>query len=197
VADEGKPGEHARERGGLVDLAKETAEHAWTGLERSLAGADLAPLLPAADLPALPATGALGALAERLDREADLFRNVALRELARVAWVERVTHGVVVALAGCEVGVAAIAVVCALLGAVEGRAPLLFLAAFVIAAGAAGVAFAHAAAATAALGRARDVEDRIFRLGIALEWRAGDAALYQDALARLERDLSPARPSEP
>lgn len=188
-------------------------EGASAGIGRGLEGAsaalatpdsaDLAPLLPAVDLPELPADGPLGALATRLDREADLCRGLALRELARVAWTTRITQTVVIVAAACEILIATAAAGVALVGGVgDGRAGLFLLAALIVAGGA-GLVLAAAGRARAshtkladdATLRARSLEERIFRVAIALEWRRAGEPLYQDALARLERDIAPAPPS--
>ena len=98
--------------------------------------ADVTALLASVDLPELASEGPLGSLALRLDCEADLFRGVALRELARVGWVSRITQTMVVATATCAVAVAACAVVLAVFGGtIEGRLGLLVLAAAVVGAG--------------------------------------------------------------
>lgn len=207
---------------GLVELVKETATKTFVGLGRGLdAGLDasghalegagralaapeateLAPLMGAADLPSIVAVdrplGPLSALSERLDREADLFRGIALRELARVGWVERVTQSVVVAAAVCEGVIAACASAAALFATpIEGRTGLFFVAALIVAIGAATVIYAaarvrgsHARLAEQALARAKEIEARMFRVALALEWRGAGDALFQDALARLERDV--------
>lgn len=195
-----------------MELVEQSARDAVDGLNRGMLrgfteanaalaapeGAELAPLLAATDLPELPADGPLGSIGVRLDREADLLRNVALRELARVGWMERVTLLVLVATVVCEVLVAACATFSALMGA-EGRGGLFALAAIILAGSAGGVAAvisrsraAHRALATDALARARVIEQRIFRLALVMEWRAAGPVLYQDALARLERDDVPA-----
>jgi hypothetical protein len=198
---------------GLTALVEETAKQTIENLGRSLegasdalatpAGADLASLLPETDLPELGAEhaeeGALGKLARRLDREADLFRGVALRELARVAWTTRITQVILVSAAIVEAAIAACAAIVAVLGGTaEGRLGLFFIAAAIVATGAAGVVFSNAKAraghtklAEDALARARLIEERLFRVGLAMEWRSAGATLYQDALARLERDVSP------
>ncbi len=205
---------------GLVDLVQKTATEAMKGIGRAeeafehaqdaalrglgganaaLAtpeGANLATLLPATDLPELAADGPLGAMATRLDREADLLRGVALRELSRVSWVVRIGQTVLVASVICEIAIASCATILAIFGSLE-RGGLLALAATIVAVGAAGVMTftsrtrtAHVALANDAMERARRIEDRLFRVGIALEWRRAGDALYQEALARLERDLT-------
>jgi hypothetical protein len=199
---------------GLVELVHESAgeviggighglERGFERAEAALAtpeSADVTALLASVDLPELPSDGPLGAIALRLDREADLFRGVALRELARVGWVSRIAQTVVVAAATCEVAVAVCAVVLAVFGgAGDGRFGLLLLAACIVGAAGLGVAAsasrmrnAHARLADDALARARVIEDRLFRVGLTMEWRGAGTAFYQDALARLERDASPA-----
>lgn len=161
------------------------------------ANADVAALLPATNLPELATEGPLGLLATRLDREADLFRGVALRELARIGWVERIAQTLVVIAVACEIAVAICAVFLAVFGGGDGRLGLLLGAASIVGAGGIGASLsaarmraAHTKLADGALERARAVEDRLFRVGIAMEWRAAGATLYQDALARLERDVS-------
>lgn len=193
---------------GLVELVHETTGDVIHGLgqgfERAGAAlatpdsADVTSLLAAVDLPELAADGPLGALALRLDREADLLRGVALRELARVSWVSRITQTMVVATATCAIAVAACAVVLAIFGmTLEGRLGLLVLAAGVVGAAGVGVAAsaarmraAHTELAHDALARARTIEDRLFRVGLTMEWKSAGPTLYQDALARLERDTS-------
>lgn len=195
---------------GLVELVHEGAgnvmEGLGHGLDRAVAalatpeGAELTSLLAAVDLPELASEGPLGAIALRLDREADLFRGVALRELSRIGWVERVAQTIVVAAAACEAAVAATAVVLAVFGGpLEGRIGLLFLAATIVGLAGASAAWsasrtrvAHTKLAEAALGRARALEERLFRVGLTMEWKSAGPTLYQDALARLERDVSPA-----
>lgn len=199
---------------GLVELVQESAATTIAGIghgfERGLdrasealatpENADMSALLAAVDLPELASDGPLGAIALRLDREADLFRGVALRELARVGWVERIAQTMVVAAATCEVAVAVVAVFLAVFGgAVEGRLGLLFLAAVLVGLAGIGVAAsasrtraAHTRLADSALARARALEERLFRVGLTMEWKSAGPTLYQDALARLERDTSPA-----
>ena len=194
---------------GLAELVHETTGDVIHGLGQGLerAGAaldtpenaDMTALLAAVDLPELASEGPLGALALRLDREADLFRGVALRELARVGWVSRITQTTVVVTASCAVLVAACAVVLAVFGGTaDGRLGLLLLAATVVGAAGVGVAASAARTRTAhtqlahdALARARVIEERLFRVGLVMEWRSAGPTLFQDALARLERDHSP------
>jgi len=63
-----------------------------------------------------------------------------------------------------------------------------------VAASASRMRTAHARLAEDALTRARVIEERLFRVGLTMEWRAAGPTLFQDALARLERDASPASP---
>ena len=199
---------------GLVQLVQESASEVMGGLghglERGLdrAGAalatpdsaDVTSLLASVDLPELASDGPLGQIALRLDREADLFRGVALRELARIGWVERIAQTMVVTAATCELAVAVVAVVLAVFGGgAEGRLGLLALGAFIVgmagvgvAASAARMRIAHTRLADDALARARALEERLFRVGLTMEWRSAGPTLYQDALARLERDTAPA-----
>ena len=200
---------------GLAEVMHARAERALTGLGRGLgpsleglgaqlggaraaldapAEADLAPLLPTADLPEVAADGPLGAIAIRLDREADLHRGVALRELARVAWTTRIAQAVAVVGFVVEVLIAAAATLRGLGGgAVEGRASLFVLAALITAGGAGFVLLAatrarevHGRLADDAARRARAVEDRLFRVGIALERARAGGREREAALERLE-----------
>lgn len=203
---------------GLVELVQERASSTLSGIGQGLergfdrAGAalatpenaDVTALLASVDLPELASDGPLGAIALRLDREADLFRGVALRELARVGWVSRIAQTMVVVAAACEIAVAACAVILAVFGssAGDGRMGMLFLAACVVGVAGIGAAFSgakmratHATLADEALARARAIEDRLFRVGLTMEWKTAGPTLYQDALARLERDASPSSPA--
>lgn len=188
----------------IADALEEGARDALKGLERGLVkaddalkapdGSDLSALLGSTDLPELPTEGALGSLGVRLDREADLHRNVALRELGRVAWVDRITLIVALAAFLGEAAIAACATASTLVGIVEGRSGLFLLAALILAAGAAGFAAIvassrrlHRDLAMDALARARSIEEELFRLGVVMEWRAAGPTLHQEALARLER----------
>lgn len=188
----------------IADALEERARDALKGLEQGLMkadavlkapdGSDLAALLGSTDLPELPADGALGSLGVRLDREADLHRNVALRELGRVAWVDRITLIVVLLAFVGEAAIAACATASTLVGVIEGRSGLFALAALILAGGAAGFAAIvsssrriHKDLAMDSLARARAIEDELFRLGVVMEWRAAGPTLFQEALARLER----------
>lgn len=187
-----------------AETLEEGAKGALTRLERGVAkanralaapeGADLAPLLVATDLPELATSGALGSLGTRLDREADLYRNVALRELGRVAWIDRVTLTLIVVAFLGEGAIATTATLSALAGAIEGRGGLFALAATILAVAGAGVAALvassrrmHRALATEAIERSRAIEESLFQLAVVMEWRGTEAPLFQDALARLER----------
>lgn len=183
-----------------LEAAQRRAQAALAKADAALsapAAADLTPLLAATDLPELPSAGALGSLGVRLDREADLYRNVALRELARVSWIDRVTLiSVMVAFIG-EAGVAACAAFSGLIGSNDGRGSLFALAATILAVAPAGVAAVVAGArrmhkdlAADALTRSRSIEERLFQLGVVMEWRGTEPALFQDALARLEATRS-------
>jgi hypothetical protein len=182
-----------------ADVLGKKAQGALATANKALAapeGADLAPLLSATDLPELPQEGALGSLGVRLDREADLYRNVALRELGRVAWIDRVTLTVAVLAFLGEAALAAAAGFSAIAGAIEGRGSLFALAAIILAAGPAGIAAIvassrkmHRALATEALERSRSIEEKIFQLAVTMEWRKTEPPLFQDALARLEGRL--------
>jgi hypothetical protein len=158
-------------------------------------------LLDDTDLPELAEGDALGALAIRLDRESDLMRNLALRQMTRMAWSDRIaqTVAVFVALGGAALAVAAV------LGALTngdhaGRATLIVAAAailvvtggmvWIVARSGARRAAEHAREAFA---RAQAAELRLERVAILLATRAADVKAYKAALARFELRASTAK----
>jgi hypothetical protein len=163
------------------------------------AGTDVEGLLGAADLPAFADADPVASLAHRLDREADLWRNLALRELARLAWVDRIAQWVaIVAIVG-DVGLGVVAAIAAIFGSehAAGSTLLLGVAAAALTVGAVVVAFItmpirrmQKAVANEALVRADLAELRLHRVAIVLAWKNQEPAVYQEALARLERDAS-------
>ncbi|MBL8681017.1 MAG: hypothetical protein JNK05_17680 [Myxococcales bacterium] len=153
-------------------------------------------LLGDTDLPEL-AGDPLEAMARRLDREADLWRELSLRALARAAWADRVAQSAAVGAWLVTVATAALALFVALVG---GGRSLLSVALVVAAiagvlAGTAivawvshGVRRTQGALAGAASERAELAELRLQRLGVVLALRNEDVALFHRALARLESD---------
>jgi hypothetical protein len=191
---------------GIAEVARKEAEELADVIGAKMtqaAGALVGPsearvedMLPATDLPEVPGEDSLARLSTRLDREADFFRALAVRELAAAAWVERLTFVGAIVLAMAAVGVAAALVFAVVIGGENagGRALLGVVALAALAFGAASVALlgrgpraARLGVARDALDRARDVESKIEGLTILFEWRRQSPTLYQDALARAER----------
>jgi hypothetical protein len=182
-------------------LATEGASRIGKRAQQALAGtaAELEALVKQSDLPSIDGADAVTELASRLDREADLWRSLAVRELARATWAGRVALG---GAAGAVVGDLALATVggfAALFGAEQWgpRAALLLVAGVILTLGAGIVALVCASIRRAqreivrdALVRADLAELRLHRVAIVMAWRTGDPALFHEALARLERDAA-------
>lgn len=163
-------------------------------------------LLRQADLPELDSGNPLSSLAIRLDRESDLWRSVAMRQLARAAWMDRIAISTsVVSLVGVMV-LAAIAAFRALfasgggglVGAGQGAgvALLLLVGALLVLLGswrltrAAGqIRAGQIAVAREALSRADVGELRLQRLAVLLETRGLDPEAYRAALRQLESEI--------
>jgi hypothetical protein len=181
------------------------------GLKRGLSGAKRAldgpegaaveSLIDDTDLPELAGGDALSALALRLDRESDLLRSLGLRQLARVAWADRIalTVAIVTLIAG---GALAATAILGTLASAEhsGRATLVVAAAFTLVACATLVwIVARSGARRAgelareAFAKARESELRLERVAVLLAIRAADPKGYKAALARFE----PLRSDEP
>jgi hypothetical protein len=157
---------------------------------------ELGSMLSEANLPELEGDP-LEAIARRLDREADLWRELSLRALARAAWADRVAQtaavgawlvsvtGALLGLLGGALGGArsgyAIGLALASIGSVLAATGL-------VAWVSAGVRRTQGALAGAALERADLSELRLQRLGVVLALRREDPALFPRALARLESD---------
>jgi hypothetical protein len=157
-----------------------------------------AEILERADLPELQGEAPLVSLAIRLDREADLWRKVALRQLERSAWAGRLAvMSAVVALVG-ELALAAIGGFRALFGGGLAAAPPLLLAvsAAILALGTFCAAWALGRArqsqleiARSALARADLAEVRLHRVAALLELRVAHPERYVEALEALEGEL--------
>jgi hypothetical protein len=161
------------------------------------AHADLAALLGDTNLPELSLDDALASLARRVDREADLWRNLAIRELAHVAWANRVAHLASITMMVGVLVLAGIGAFHALFSGVASRAWLLLTAAGVLALGAAVANVASAAVRRSqrevvrdALVRADVAELRLHRIGIAVASAQAEGTKMRDALGRLERDVT-------
>lgn len=137
--DEDDPIERSLEKG--VEAVTGGLKRGLSGAKRALdapEGTEVSELLGDTDLPELGGDDdPLAALALRLDREADLMRNVALREMTRMAWSDRVAQTAAVVGALGNVGLAVVAVLGALVGGEHagGRALLLGTAAVIVLAG--------------------------------------------------------------
>jgi hypothetical protein len=167
-------------------------------LEDPTTSAMAAELRAEAELPELGGDDALASLAKRLDREADLFRGIAMRQLARAAWMDRLgITGSAISLAGVVV-LAAIAgfralfapdgaeLVAVLLGV---GAALLLAGSMALGRTAARIRTGQAEAAREALGRADLAEARLHRVAALMEMRRADPEKFRAALGELERDI--------
>lgn len=162
-------------------------------------------LLRQADLPELDGGNPLSSLGIRLDREADLWRSVAMRQLARAAWMDRIAISTsVVSMVGVMV-LAAIAAFRALFVSASsaalasqgfGVALLLLVGALLVLVGswrltraAAQIRAGQIAVAREALARADVSELRLQRLAVLLETRGADPESYRAALRQLETEI--------
>jgi len=181
-------------------------ERGFRGAKRALdvpSGAALESLIEGSDLPDLGEHDALGALATRLDRESDLMRNVALRELTRVAWGDRLAQTVAVFAAIANLGLAVVAVPGALVGGEHtGQRALLVVAASIALFSGGLLVWIVARSgsrravelARETLARAHATELRLERIALLLATREADPKAFKAALARSFR--MPARPAE-
>lgn len=160
-------------------------------------------LIGRSDLPELMGDDPVAALGVRLDREADLWRSLALGEIARATFVGRVVLTTAILAFVGTVGLSIVGWAGAALGPGDAAARALLAGAGVLAlaVGAAIVAWigasirtAHQRAARDAFARADHAELRLHRVAVVLALlRAGDGSA-NDALRRLERDTAaPAR----
>ncbi|MRG92759.1 hypothetical protein [Polyangium spumosum] len=160
--------------------------------------AQVSEILAQADLPALAGEDPLSELALRLDREADLHRGIAMRQLARAAWMDRLgAIGVVVALVGIVV-LASIAGFRALFapdGALHVSlllgvgALLLLLGASATFRATSRIRGSQAQSAREALARADLAEARLHRVAALLALRELDPEAYAATIRDLERDM--------
>jgi hypothetical protein len=166
-------------------------------------GAALESLIEGTDLPELGERDALGALAMRLDRESDLMRNVALRELTRVAWSDRIAQTVAVFAAIANLGLAVVAVPGALVGGEHtGERALLVVAASIALFSGGLLVWIVARSgsrravelARETLARAHATELRLERVALLLATREADPKAFKTALARSDR--APTRHAE-
>lgn len=170
-----------------------------SGAKRALdapSGTEVAELIEDTDLPEIGSDDdPLAALALRLDRESDLMRNVALREMTRMAWSDRIAQTVGIVGALGNVGLAVVAVLGALVGGEHagGRALLLGTAAVIVLGGTI-VAWVIARSgsrramdlAREALARAERTELRLERLAFLIATRTADPKSFKAMLARTD-----------
>lgn len=160
------------------------------------ANADVAALIADSNLPEVAADDTLGSLARRLDREADLWRNLAIRELVHVAWANRIAH---LASSLTMVGVLVLAGIGAfesLFAANSSRAIYLLVSAGVLALGALVATAASASVRRSqrevvrdALVRADLAELRLHRVAVAMASARAEGS-ERESLVRLERDVT-------
>jgi hypothetical protein len=188
--------------------AETVSLHFGEGLGRAKAALDgasgpgapeLEALYTSADLPQLSASDPLGSLAVRLDREADLWRSLAMRALTRAAWADRITQGAGVLVGIGALGLAVIAGLGVLFGASAGLDRLLLLGGALtsLAVGAALVTWISGNMRRGQRDLAREVmlradmaELRLHRVGVVTALLQMDPEAGRQSVARLERDVS-------
>lgn len=155
-------------------------------------------MLEQADLPEIAGDDPLISLGIRLDREADFWRGVAMRQLTRAAWMDRLAISSTVVLL---VGVVVLASISAFRALVASEAAvqvtiLLGVSALLLVIGAATIQRATAKVRQGQLDVARDglarsdlAEARLHRLAALMEMRAADQEGYRTALRELESDM--------
>jgi hypothetical protein len=152
-----------------------------------------------ADLPELVGDDPVGALSLRLDREADLWRALALGEIARATFVGRVVLTTAIFAFLGTVGLSVIGWAGAALGSggAAARALLVGAGVLALAVGAGIVAWigasirtAHQRAARDAFARADLAELRLHRVAVVLALLRAEEGSARDALLRLERDTA-------
>jgi hypothetical protein len=157
----------------------------------------VAALIADTNLPEVEGEDPLAALAKRLDREADLWRNLAIRELAHVAWANRIAHGASIVTMIGVVTLAGVAAFGALIGGAGSRAVHVAAGALALAIGTVVVAWVCASIRKTqreivrdALARADLAELRLHRVALAMAARTIDPERVRESLVRLERDVS-------
>jgi hypothetical protein len=163
------------------------------------ASPELEALYQKTDLPELVASDPIGSLAVRLDREADLWRSLALRSLSRAGWADRIAQGTGIVVGLGAVALAVIAGLGALFGA-EGsvdRVVLVGAALGALATGALLVTWISGTIRKAQRDLAREAtlradlaELRLHRIGVVTALLQIEPDAGRQALARLERDVS-------
>lgn len=152
-------------------------------------------------LPALEASAPLASLTARLEREAELWRGVAMRLFTRAAWLDRVA---MLGGVGTFIGLLVLSIIAAfraLFADTTGGnglavAVLLGIGAVLTAGGsfllnriAGRIRHGQIEVAREALSRADLCELRLHRIGVVLELRTVDAESYKAALSQLEAEI--------
>jgi hypothetical protein len=162
-------------------------------------GTEVEGLISGTDLPSLGGDEPLRDIALRLDREADLWRNLAFRELARGVWIQKFTVAVALVVLAAEAALVGLGSLGVIFGDDGSRVPLLAASATALLAGLG--AFVGVVAlqrrgqnevVRSALRRADLAELRLHRVAFALAWDKVDRTRLGDALVRLERDAAEA-----
>ncbi|MBZ0121173.1 MAG: hypothetical protein K8H88_29530 [Sandaracinaceae bacterium] len=155
-------------------------------------GTDVEGLIGGTDLPELEGEDALRDLAARLDREGDLWRNLAFRELANARWTQKMLQIVAGLLVLATGGLAIVAAIGALFGAAPERAILIGAGALVLAVGTSLFALVvslvrrgQRETVREALARADLAELRLHRVAISIAERQADPSQAKDVLAKL------------
>lgn len=171
-----------------------TVEKALDDPAKSLA----AEMLEQAKLPEIAGEDSLASLGIRLDREADFWRGLALRQLSRAAWMERLSISSTVVLLIGVILLASIGAFRALVASdaaihvsilLGASALLLVLGAITMQRATSKVRQGQLDVAREALERSDLSESRLHRLAALMEMRASDPEGYRKALHELESDM--------
>jgi hypothetical protein len=191
-------------RTGIAPVANKVGsavQHGVSSVGKALedpTGAMSSEVLQQTDLPEIEGDNSLVSLGIRLDRESDLWRGIAMRQLARAGWMDRLSiMSAVIALIALLV-LGSIAAFRALFGSDAGAVPALLLGVGAVLVGIGTLIVSRAAAkirqsqlevARDALARSDLAEMRLHRLAVLLEMRAVDADAYRAALRELEVEI--------
>lgn len=171
-----------------------TVERALDDPSKSLA----AEMLEQAKLPEIAGEDSLASLGIRLDREADFWRGLALRQLSRAAWMERLSISSTVVLLIGVVILASIGAFRALVASdaavqvsilLGASAALLMLGAITIQRATSKIRQGQLEVAREALSRSDLSEARLHRLAALMEMRSSDPEGYRTTLRELEADM--------
>lgn len=155
-------------------------------------------MIEQANLPEIAGDDPLVSLGIRLDREADFWRGLAMRQLTRAAWMDRLSISSTVVLLVGVVLLASIAAFRALVASDAAiqvtillgvSALLLVIGAITIQRATTKVRLGQLDVARDALARSDLAESRLHRLAALIEMRASDPEGYRTALRELESDM--------